>query len=392
MNCKILAAVAATLFLGSTAFAADLPVPVAEPMPATAAMTGKCPDPDKAKCKVRLATGIELAYIEAGPENGKPMILLHGLTDSSRSWSTTIAALHAADPGLRIFALDQRGHGATSMPVGANCPPSPKSCFIPLYFAADVVAFMNAMKLEKAWIAGHSMGSVVAQQVALDRPDRVAGIILVATTASSRNNVILRDYVLKEPVMGSWKKMLDAKGITSPEAVWNATPRDADPNADDWILKNWDVDPIADQSFIKAIVPETAVVKMGTWIGATEALLEFDNTARLASLAVPTLVLWGTQDAIFYKDPDQVGLLAALKASKAPFVWKQYGTIPLPASGFQENDIGHNVQWEAPREVAADILSFVNTGKPTADHYIAKPGGSGYTIVTEPGKAIIETR
>jgi pimeloyl-ACP methyl ester carboxylesterase len=392
MSRNILAAVAAASLWGSAAFAADVPMPAPEPMPSPAAMTGKCPDPDKPKCAVKLATGIEMAYIEAGPENGKPIILLHGLTDSSRSWSTTMAALHAADPGLRIVALDQRGHGASSMPVGATCAASPRSCFIPAYFAADVAAFMNAMKIEKAWIAGHSMGSVVAQQLALDRPGRVEGIILVATSANLTNNAVVRDYVLKEPVMGSWKKALDAKGITSPEAVWNATPRDADPNADDWILKNWDVDPVADQDFIKAIVPETAVVKMGTWIGATEALLAFDNTARLASLSVPALVLWGTQDAIFYKDPDQTGLLAALKASKAPFVWKQYGTTALPASGFQENEIGHNVQWEAPREVAADILSFIRTGKPTADHYVAKPGGSGFVIVTEAGKAIIETR
>ncbi|NJM30052.1 MAG: alpha/beta hydrolase [Rhizobiales bacterium] len=374
------------------AYAADVPMAAPEPIPSPAAITGKCPDPDKPKCTVKLATGIDMAYIEAGPENGRPIILLHGLTDSSRSWSPAMAALNAADPGLRIFALDQRGHGATSMPAGATCPASPKSCFIPPYFVADVAAFMNAMKIEKAWIAGHSMGSVVAQQLALDRPDRVSGIVLVATTAKTKDNVIVRDYVLKEPVMGAWKKGLEAKGITSPEAVWIATPRDADPNADDWILKNWDVDPIADQAFIKAIVPETAVVKMGTWIGATEALLEFDNSARIASLAVPTLVLWGTQDAIFYKDPDQTGLLAALRAGKAPFVWKQYGTIALPASGYQENEIGHNVQWEAPREVAADILSFVNTGKPTPDHYVARPGGSGFEIVTEIGKAIIETR
>ncbi|MFO0911314.1 MAG: alpha/beta hydrolase [Pirellulales bacterium] len=349
-----------------------------------------CANPDGPKCTVELPTGITMAYLETGPADGKPLILLHGLTDSARSWSTAMAALRDADPELRIFALDQRGHGATTMPKGENCPKDPKWCFQPLQFAADVAAFMNAKGIEKATIAGHSMGSVVAQQLALDRPERVEKIILVATSPKTKDNAVVRDYVLKEPVLGAWKTALANKGISTPEAIWMATPRDADPKADEWILKNWDVDPIASQDFVKSIVPETALVKMGTWIGATEALLDWDNTARLANLTVPTLVLWGTQDAIFYKDPDQSGMISALKASKAPWVWKQYGTTPLPASGYQENEIGHNVQWEAPEEVAADIVSFMKTGQPTPDLTAAISKDGGFAIETEPGKAVLE--
>jgi pimeloyl-ACP methyl ester carboxylesterase len=148
---------------------------------------------------------------------------------------------------------------------------------------------------------------------------------------------------------------------------------------------------VANQDFVKSILPETAVVKMGTWIGATEALLEIDNTTRLSNLTVPTLVLWGTQDSVFFKEPHQSALIAALKTSQAPFVWKQYGQAPLPASGSQENDIGHNLQWAAPRQVAADLLSFINTGQPTADlHYaVPNPSGPGFVIATAAGQAVI---
>lgn len=266
---------------------------------------------------------------------------------------------------------------------------NPKICFAPALFAADVVSFMNAKNISKAVIAGHSMGSIVAQEVALIRPERVEKIVLVASTNSSKDNPVVRDYVLKEPVMGAWKKALDAKGMTTPQAVWNATPRDADPAADDWILKNWDVDPAADQTFIKTIVPETAVTKMGTWIGATSALLEFDNTAALAKLTTPTLVLWGSQDAIFYFQPDQTGMLSALRSSKAPFFWKQYGKAILPKSGFQESDIGHNVQWDAPAQVAGDIQSFIATGKPSEDAYRADLTAQPVKIITDAGKATI---
>jgi pimeloyl-ACP methyl ester carboxylesterase len=359
------------------------------PLPANAAA---CDSIEKPKCQVELQTGIRMTYLETGPKDGKAVILLHGLTDSARSWAPTMAELHKIDPSLRIFALDQRGHGQTSMPAGADCPAAPKTCFTPALFAADVVAFMDEKGIDKAVLAGHSMGSIVAQAAALAAPEWVEALVLVATSAKTKDNAIVRDYVLNEPVLGSWKKALEAKGITSPEAVWNATPRDADPKADEWIAKNWDVDILANPAFVQAIVPETAVVKMGTWIGATSALLDFDNTAALANLQAPTLVLWGMQDAIFYRDPDQTGILAALKNSKAKFVWKEYGVIPLPNSGYQESDIGHNIQWEVPAAVAADIASFVKTGRPTPDLTRAEVNGAAVEIITEPGKAKIETR
>ena len=373
--------------LSVPAVAADVPsLPVAEkPM----VQSNGCATVDDTKCFVDLHTGIRMAYVEVGPADGKAVILLHGLTDTARSWSLAMAALHGADPSLHIYALDQRGHGASSMPAGSACMASTKSCFVPTLMAADVVSFMNEKGIAKATIAGHSMGSIVAQVVALNRPERVEKIILVATTNSTKNNPVVSEYVLKEPVLGAWKKALDAKGITSAEAVWNATPRDADPKADDWILKNWDVDTIADQALVNSIVPDTAVTKMGTWIGATSALLEFDNTAALAKLTTPVLVLWGAQDPLFYFQPDQTGMLAALRTSKAPFIWKQYGVKLLPKSGFQENEIGHNVQWDAPMQVAGDILSFMNTGKPSADGNHADMSSGSAKIVVDAGKAVL---
>jgi len=232
--------------------------------------------------------------------------------------------------------------------------------------------------------------------MALDYPERVENVILIATSNRVKDNPVVRDYVLKEPVLGAWKRGLTQRGITTPEAVWKATPKDADPNAEDWILKDWDVDPVADQEFVKAIVPETAKVEMGTWIGATEALLELDNTDRLRELNVPTLVLWGTQDAIFYNDPDQTGIQAALKSApgvgKVPIIWKQYGKVPLPKSGAQEGEIGHNVQWDAPKQVAADILAFLRSGIPSRDLPYAEASAGTYVIRTDPVAKLVEIR
>ncbi len=333
----------------------------------TAAAAG-CPAIDGPKCRVTLSTGIDMAYLEVGPADGPAVILVHGLTDSSRSWSTTMDALHRADPALHILAIDQRGHGASSMPPAAGCAAAPERCFRMADFAGDLEAFMAAQKIAKATLAGHSLGTFVVQEVALAHPELVERAVLVATAARGVDNVALRDYVLKEPVEGSWKQALEAKGKQYPVDFYDLTPLDADPAAQAWMAKNWVVDPVADPAFLKPYVPETAAVKLGTWIGATKALLATDNRARLPAMTVPTLVIWGTQDSIFLAEPDQAEIKAALGEAAAQHgtrvIWKQYGLRPLPASGVQEDDIGHNTQWGAPEQVAADIDAFIRDGRP----------------------------
>ena len=73
------------------------------------------------------------------------------------------------------------------------------------------------------------------------------------------------------------------------------------------------------------------------------------------------------------------------------FYWKQYGVRPAPASGNKHDadDIGHNLSWEAPRQLAADIDSFIRTGAPTRDLYRTAAPEDIHTIVVERGKATV---
>lgn len=379
--------------LARLAQATLLALPLASTLGAANALPAKtrsCEDLAAGRCTVKLPGAITMAYVETGPKDGPAVILIHGLTDNIRSWSTTMAALHQRDPGLHILAVDLRGHGETSMPPQAACSPAPEKCFRLADFAGDIAAFMKAKKIAKATLAGHSLGSFITQEVALEHPELVERAVLVASSTKGVDNVALRDYVLKEPVEGSWKKSLEAKGWKYPAGFYKLTPLKADPKAEEWIAKNWVVDPAADPAFLKPYVPETAKVRLGTWIGATKALLASDNTERLKSFAVPVLVIWATQDSIFL-DADQKALKEALgeaaKAKGIPAYWKRYGVEPLPASGAQVSDIGHNVQWGAPEAVASDIDAFIKTGAPTADLvHSDKPPALDH-IVTEPGKA-----
>ena len=352
-----------------------------------------CTSLDTPRCVQKLSTGINLAYIEVGPTDGKPVILIHGLTDSVRSWALAMDALHKIDPKLRIIAVDLRGHGASSMPDAKTCAPAPETCYRMSDLAADVIAFMKAKGIAKADLAGHSMGSFVVQEIALTHPEMVGHAILNATGAKSVGNAALGDFVLNQTIEGAWKKALEAKGKAFPSDVYELTPMDADPKAMEWIAANWTVDPAAQPSFLEPYTPETAKTRLGTWIGATKGLLAQDNTERLASLSVPALVMWATQDSIYLaKDQDEIK--AALKTAAAKsgmtYYWKEYGKLPLPVSGMQESDVGHNIQWSAAETVAKDIDSFISTGTPTLDlvHSDAAPNVS--TLIVEPGKAVVE--
>ena len=363
----------------------------------TAAETGPpaaaCPSVDGPKCHVTLRTGIRMAYVEVGPATGPAVVLLHGLTDSSRSWSLAMAELHELRPDLHLYALDQRGQGDSSLPSGRRCRRDPERCFQMKDLARDVVAFMRAEGLRSATLAGHSMGSFVAQEVALRRPRMVDAVALLASSTTGVDNPTLRDYVLPQ-IEGPWREALEAQGVEWPEGAYRRTPLDADPDAVAWMEVFWDADPVAPTSLVEAIAEETAHVPLGTWLGETEALLETDTSRRLRHLKVPALVLWGTQDPIFYRRPDQSSLIRTLTRAahgKGSFAWKQYGEQPLPASGYQESDLGHNLQWEAPRQVALDLDAFLRTGRPTPDLYrssLADPR----RIVTEPGDAVVIRR
>lgn len=352
-----------------------------------------CASIDGSRCMQKLSTGIDMAYLEVGPADGKPVILIHGLTDNIRSWVLSMDALHKLNPKLRILVVDLRGHGKSSMPDAKTCAPAPEACYRMADLAADVIAFMTAKGIAKADLAGHSMGSFVVQEIALTHPEMVGHAILNATGAKSVGNAALGDFVLKQTIEGTWKTALEAKGKTYPADVYELTPSDADPKALDWVATNWVVDPAADPAYLKPYVPETTVVKLGTWIGATKGLLAQDNTQRLEALTVPALVMWATQDSIYLaKDQDEIkaSLKAAAARSGTTFYWKEYGKLPLPASGAQESDIGHNIQWSAAETVAKDIDAFITTGAPTLDLVHSEPAPNVSTLVIESGKAVVE--
>jgi pimeloyl-ACP methyl ester carboxylesterase len=362
--------------------------------PASRAQPTKCTDLAAGKCTIDLPTGITMAYVDTGPAPGTPIILIHGFTDSIRTWSFAEVPLRKAHPGWRILAVDLRGHGASSMPPAAMCAATPERCFHPRDFATDVVAFMRAMGIERANLVGHSLGSLIVQEVALSNPAMVERAVLVGTTTKVVDNPVIRDFLLRDTIEGKWKPAMEAKGKKYPDDLYNMTLQEMDPNIEEWLITTWGADPVEYPPWLATYGPATVGMHVGPWIGGCRALLTFDNTTRLEDLKVPTLVIWGTQDAILLNDPDQMAikrvLAIAAKANHTTNYWKQYGLLPLPASGSQETDIGHTVQEDAPDLVAADIGAFFTTGAPTKDLAHSDKAPNVQKILVERDKAPVE--
>jgi pimeloyl-ACP methyl ester carboxylesterase len=108
--------------------------------------------------------GISFSYLDRG--TGAPFVFQHGLGgDASQP-----DGLH--EPARRLVCLECRAHGAT-VPLG-----DPESLTFAT-FAADVVALMDHLEIERALVGGVSMGAGVAARVAAEHPERVNGLVLV---------------------------------------------------------------------------------------------------------------------------------------------------------------------------------------------------------------------
>jgi len=100
--------------------------------------------------------------------SGQTVVLLHGLASNARIWDGVASRLAGA--GLRVVALDQRGHGASEQP---------SSGYDFATIGRDLSAALADLGIERPVLAGHSWGANVALQFAADRPGALAGLALV---------------------------------------------------------------------------------------------------------------------------------------------------------------------------------------------------------------------
>ena len=256
---------------------------------------------------VHLPTGVRLHYAEQGDRAAHPLILLHGYSDSWFSYSGVLTGLAR---NHHVYALDQRGHGDSDRPVTGYSMAD---------LAADVIAFMDVKGIERATIVGHSMGSFVAQQVVAAAPERVARLVLVASTTAPRNVVGLSDLAravdsLVDPVPPEFAREFQVSTIYRPV-----------PN-----------------EFLDEAVAVSLKMPARVWREIMAGMLATDPVASLGRSGIPTLILWGARDSGFPWS-EQEALLAAIPGAEL----KVYP------------ETGHALHWERPAEFVRDVDAFL---------------------------------
>lgn len=206
---------------------------------------------------------------------GPPIVLSHGVTLSVRTWVKQMESLPAA--GFRTIAFDHRGHGASTVGEGGHTLDT---------LAADVRSVVEGLDLRGAVLVGHSMGGIAVQLFCLRHPEvaaeRVAGIVLMNTlsrTALSGNALLLAliDWVARVTPEAGGVLGLENVGLLLARIGFGRDPQPSHVELT--------------RQMILACAPETRKA-------APSALLGLDLTAELPGLAVPTLVIGGTNDVI----------------------------------------------------------------------------------------------
>jgi pimeloyl-ACP methyl ester carboxylesterase len=124
--------------------------------------------------------GIKLHVVMAGPEEGQPVILLHGFPEFWYGWRKQVPALASA--GYRVIVPDQRGYNLSDKPRGVRA-------YRLDALVRDIVGLVDALGYEKVNLIGHDWGAMVAWVLAIRHPERLhrLGILNVPHPAVIRN-------------------------------------------------------------------------------------------------------------------------------------------------------------------------------------------------------------
>jgi len=253
---------------------------------------------------------IDVAWFEAG--RGDPLVLIHGLADDHRAWRRTLPDLMLRH---RVIMYDLRGHGQTSLgkPDGTL-----------RQLGADMIALMDSLGVERADIAGFSLGGTIAMREAIDNPGRVRGLVLVAT--SSRVGRSAGDWYRQRVAMvGAGDPQLRETLDQDTADVYAESPGELEDGL--LIRRQSTADP---RGYANACA-------------AMAALNAAPLDPELERITAATLIVASERDR--HCPPKAAEIIASrIKGSKLEV---------LP-------DAGHPIPVEKPRELARSISSFLN--------------------------------
>ncbi|MDQ3157093.1 MAG: alpha/beta hydrolase [Actinomycetota bacterium] len=259
----------------------------------------------------------------AGPDDGEPVVLLHGFPQSAAGWDLVVPMLIEA--GLRVIAPNQRGYSAGARPTDV-------SDYTTDALIGDVVDLLDALEIDSAHIVGHDWGAAVAWPLAAGHPDRVRTLTAVSVPHLAAYGRALREDSDQQH-RASYIGLLRQRG-----------------KAEDLLLENdaarlhamyGDAVP-ADQAaeHVRILSEPGALTAALNWYRAMTAEL-----GELASVKVPTTYVWSDGDtAISRSGAENCGA----------FVDAPYEFVELAG-------ISHWIPEQAPEALATAILKRVTS-------------------------------
>lgn len=235
---------------------------------------------------------------------GQPLLLIHGLGYARWGWEPVVAPLARS---FDVIVFDNRGVGES------DAPPGP---YTAAEMAADAVQVLDEAGVDRAHVVGTSLGGMVAQELALGRPERVERLVLACTTPGGP-----RAFPMPQRTVD----LMEAR-TTMREYIENALEPDPRPELVERILEH----------------RERTAQQFEPWAAQAAAGATFDAHDRLGSLAKPTLVQHGDGDVVV--DPRNAELLAA--------------AIPDARTSIYPG-AGHLFMWQDPERFVRELKDFL---------------------------------
>jgi len=243
-------------------------------------------------------------YLPSGKRTGRPLLLVHGGSLSLFSWELWVQCLQSS---MHIITVDLPGHGLTGTTADGDYGPAALQAF--------VEAFTRALGLDERFVlVGHSMGGHVAWRFALEHPERLAGLVLIAPGGvaalggpqgqSARlvrrpgGAMLLRALLSRGRMASALRAVVFDPSVITPamtDRQWDLNCRPGTFDATIARLRNASFDPVMVQ--------------------------------RLKEISLPTLILWGRDDIVF--PVSQAGQFTGAIPSARLVVYEDCGHLPM---------------------------------------------------------------
>jgi pimeloyl-ACP methyl ester carboxylesterase len=261
--------------------------------------------------------GTRIRYIETG--TGPTVVFLHGLCASIYTWRDVLGPVAAA--GFHAVAFDNRGF------VGSY---RPKSGYGAADYASLTLHFLDSLHVSDVVLVGHSMGGEIAALATLKGPANVRGLVLI-DAAGLGTHVPLLTRLARAPLVGRMVAGLRGRG-----------------GVEKALRSTFGVPSRMTQAEVDQYYGPVGTPDFGRTLAGVAHEFDFNGLrGKLDSIAVPTLVMWGSRDIWI---PPGVGEEMAASLPRAAFVL-------VPGAG-------HDLPDEDPASLLRSLIAFLQHGLP----------------------------